>query len=503
MQGQPNQLVLRKLGIDTQQEYIVFMRSDSSVCVSEGITSLMRVQISCRGKTIVATVNAVTGNILGPGEASLSNRAFEILGASDGDTIRVSHLSALDSMSLVRAKIYGRRLEQEHYDIIIQDIVHGYYSGVHLSAFIAGCVASKLDRGEVLGLTRAMLNAGQRMTWPGIVADKHCVGGIPGNRTTPIVVSIVAENGILIPKTSSRAITSPAGTADTMEVMAPVNLSLPEIRRVVEKFGGCIAWGGSAKLSPADDIFIRVERALDIDSESQMIASVLSKKAAVGATHVVLDIPVGETAKVRSEAEAKRLSDLFEDIGAAIGLTVQTVITDGSQPVGRGIGPALEARDVLCVLHNANDAPHDLKSKSILIAGQILEQCGKAIQGQGEEMALETLTSGRALSRFMNICEAQGGFREPRKAQFQHDIVSDRSGRITSVNNRKIARLAKLVGAPADPCAGIEFLAPAGTRISRGDLLFTLHADSRGQLEYALDYYARQEDFLQMSEGAP
>ncbi|HNJ04173.1 MAG TPA: thymidine phosphorylase, partial [Leptospiraceae bacterium] len=358
-------------------------------------------------------------------------------------------------------------------------------------------------RGEVLGLTRAMLNAGQRMTWPGIVADKHCVGGIPGNRTTPIVVSIVAENGILIPKTSSRAITSPAGTADTMEVMAPVNLSLPEIRRVVEKFGGCIAWGGSAKLSPADDIFIRVERALDIDSESQMIASVLSKKAAVGATHVVLDIPVGETAKVRSEAEAKRLSDLFEDIGAAIGLTVQTVITDGSQPVGRGIGPALEARDVLCVLHNANDAPHDLKSKSILIAGQILEQCGKAIQGQGEEMALETLTSGRALSRFMNICEAQGGFREPRKAQFQHDIVSDRSGRITSVNNRKIARLAKLVGAPADPCAGIEFLAPAGTRISRGDLLFTLHADSRGQLEYALDYYARQEDFLQMSEGAP
>ncbi len=500
-----NQLTLRRLGIDTQQEYIVFMRADCGVCMSEGIKSLMRVKITCRGKTIVATVNQVTSAILDPGSASLSDRAFEILGAQEGDTIVVSHLSALESMSLVRAKIYGRRLEAEHYDAIIHDIVQGYYSGVHLAAFVAGCAGSRLDRDEVLGLTRAMLNAGEKIDWHGkIVADKHCVGGIPGNRTTPIVVALVAANGILIPKTSSRAITSPAGTADTMEVIAPVNLSLAEIRRVVEKHNGCVAWGGSAKLSPADDIFIRVERALDIDSESQMIASVLSKKAAVGATRVVLDIPVGDTAKVRSEVEAQRLSDLFEDIGRAIGLDVQTLVTDGTQPVGRGIGPALEAMDVLAILRNTTDAPHDLRDKALLIAAKIFEQCGRCSAGEGLDLARATLESGRALNQFMAICEAQGGFREPRPAKFRREIMSERSGKISAVNNRKIARLAKLAGAPSDPCAGIEFLAPIGRRVHRGDVLFVLHADSPGQLEYGMDYYhANQGDFLQMEESAP
>jgi thymidine phosphorylase len=139
------------------------------------------------------------------------------------------------------------------------------------------------------------------------VVDKHSIGGIPGNRTTMIVAPIVAAHGLIMPKTSSRAITSPAGTADTMEVLAKVDLSEAEMRSVVERCGACIAWGGHVNLSPADDVIIAVERPLQIDTPEQMVASILSKKMAAGVTHLVLDIPFGPTAKIRSAAYAQRV----------------------------------------------------------------------------------------------------------------------------------------------------------------------------------------------------
>jgi len=196
-----------------------------------------------------------------------------------------------------------------------------------------------------------MIDAGSRLSWPhDIVVDKHCVGGLPGNRTTPIVVAIAAACGLIIPKTSSRAITSPAGTADTMETLTEVSLSLDDMRRVVDREGGCIVWGGSMNLSPADDILIRVERPLDFDSEGQMVASVLSKKLSAGSTHLVIDIPVGPTAKVRSTVMADSLALRLTQVGEALGLTLRVRQTDGTQPIGRGIGPSLEALDVLAVL---------------------------------------------------------------------------------------------------------------------------------------------------------
>ena len=128
-----------------------------------------------------------------------------------------------------------------------------------------------------------MVDAGERLSWSApIVVDKHSVGGLPGNRTTPIIVAIAASLGLTMPKTSSRAITSPAGTADMMETLAPIHLTWQRSVAWSNRKGGCIVWGGAVKLSPADDILIRVERALDLDTEGQMIASVLSKKKSGG-----------------------------------------------------------------------------------------------------------------------------------------------------------------------------------------------------------------------------
>jgi thymidine phosphorylase len=256
----------------------------------------------------------------------------------------------------------------------------------------------------------------------------------------------------------------------------------------VETEGGCIVWGGAVQLSPVDDILISVEKALNVDSEGQMIASVLSKKAAVGSTHVVIDIPVGETAKVRSRESALYLQHQMEDAGKAIGLNVKTIVTNGSQPVGKGIGPALEAIDILDVLKNSSNAPHSLKERSLELAGSLLELSGKWEAGKGVAQATHVLESGLAYQKFMRICEAQGGFRLPSRAKFQYDVLAETKGMIASIDNRTLARVAKLAGAPRSPASGLEFHAPLGKRVNKGDVLYTIHAESEGELQYARNY---------------
>lgn len=473
------------------------MRADCHICESEGFTALTRVYVTCRNKSIVATLNVVHSALLHHGEAFLSEVAFRRLNADEGDEIKVTHLPPIHSLSDVRSKMYGRRLSEKALMGIVRDITDGMYSNIEMAAFIAVCAGDNLNLGEIVGLTKAMVATGHKIAWnKPMVMDKHSVGGLPGNRTTPIVVAIAAAAELTIPKTSSRAITSPAGTADTMAVITPVDLTIEEIHRVVNQEGGCLAWGGAVKLSPADDILISVESALDVDSEGQMIASVLSKKSAAGATHVVIDMPVGPTAKVRTIEEANRLQDYFTAVGQSIGLEINVLITDGSQPVGRGIGPALEAMDILSVLRNEKDSPADLRDRAIHIAGTLLEMSGKWKKGEGVIRAREILANGDALKKFEAICRAQGGFSEPQYAPYSKDIVASRAGVISAIDNRKLARLAKLAGAPHRMSAGIKFYTPLNAVVENGQVLFTLYAESPGELEYALDYYGTSNSII-------
>jgi len=302
----------------------------------------------------------------------------------------------------------------------------------------------------------------------------------------------------VMPKTSSRAITSPAGTADTMETMTKVDLDIKEIRRVVEAEGACLAWGGAVRLSPADDLLIRVERALEIDSDGQLVASVLSKKIAAGSTHLVLDIPYGPTAKVRSLEAARDLEDSLLRVSNAFGLTAQAILSDGSQPVGRGIGPALEAHDVLAVLRRAVGAPDDLAARSIQLAARLLEMAGAVEKGGGEALAAETLNSGMAWQKFFAICEAQGGFAEPPEASIRNIVVSKRDGRVVGIDNRRLAQAAKLLGAPDAKAAGIYMEVRLGDQIAKGQPLYCLHSESHGEMAYAGAYVEANRDMIKL-----
>ncbi len=491
----------RRMGIDSHSQPVVFLRADCHVCRSEGLEAQTQVTVTIGDKSVVATLNIVYSDILDPGEVGLSEAAWRRLEIDDGELAVLSHTPALDSMSHVRSKLYGHRLSRQAMHEIITDVVAGHYGDIHLAALLTACSGNRLDLSEITWLTESMVGAGRRIDWGREqVMDKHCLGGLPGNRTTPIVVSIAAACGLLIPKTSSRAITSPAGTADTMETMTRVTLGLEDMRRVVEKENGCLVWGGSVSLSPADDILIRVERALDIDSEGQMVASVLSKKIAAGSTHVLIDIPVGPTAKVRGRQAAEHLAHILKETGKALGIQVRTVQSDGTQPIGFGIGPALEAVDVLAVLRHESGAPADLRERALMVAGELLEIGGKAAHGKGQKLARETLTSGRAWQKFLAICEAQGGFHEPVIAGHTRVITAQRNGIVTHINNRVISRLAKLAGAPGAPGAGVRIAVHLGDRVESGQPLFELFADSPGELAYALEFHEAHPDMIRVEE---
>jgi thymidine phosphorylase len=496
-------LKAHRTGIDTRDETVGYIHVHCHLCHSEGFAAHSRIQVTtAAGVSILATLHHVTDGLVARQEIGLSESAWQRLGVAEGEAVAIGHPAPLRSLGHVRGKLYGQRLDAGAMSEIVADIVAGRYDDITLSAFLSACTARPLDRAEMVSLTRGMVETGERLSWSAHpVADKHSVGGLPGNRTTPILVAIVSACGLTIPKTSSRAITSPAGTADSMETLAPVDLDLAAMRRVVEREGGCVVWGGAVRLSPADDTLIRIERVLDLDSEGQLVASVLSKKIAAGASHVVLDMPVGPTAKVRSAAAAVTLGASLEAVAAAFGLRMRIVTSDGRQPVGRGIGPALEAHDILAVLQGEAGAPADLRARSLALAAALIELAGAALQGQGVALAERVLASGQAWAKFQRICEAQGGLRTPPRAPHQRPVLASRAGWVGSVDNRRLARVAKLAGAPADKAAGLELHLRLGQPVAAGEPLFTVHAENAGELDYALAYVGANPDILELKDS--
>ncbi len=492
-------LKIKKIGIDTYKENIAYMPKDCEICKSQGFAALSKIEIRQGEKNILAVLNMTENGLVEKGCVGLSHIAFERLGLPEGAEVTLAHPNPLLTIDFVKQKLDGQILHKEHFLSIVKDILAYRYSNIELTAFVIACSKQNLNEEEITALTEVMIETGGQMDWGlPLVLDKHCVGGVPGNRTTMIVVPIIAAFGLPIPKTSSRAITSPSGTADTMESLTRVNLSLSEMKKVVAEENACIAWGGSLDLAPVDDILISVERPLNLDSEGQMVASILSKKRAAGSTHMILDIPIGPTAKVKNKKAADRLKKIFEKVGKQIGLHVKVVYTNGSEPVGYGIGPALEAQDVWQVLKNDPDAPQDLKEKSIFLAGELLEFSRKVKKNQGAKIARKILESGQAFEKFKSITLKQGPLKTLTKARLAYDIKSGLAGKIESIHNQKIAKVAKLAGAPSDKRAGVFLHFKTQARVEADQNLFTIYSETEAQLNFAVDYVKSNSDIFRI-----
>ena len=482
-------LKARPLPLDTFRENVVLLARDNAVLRPERLAGAHRVEVKARGISILASPMITDDRgLLAADEIGLPQPAYHRLGVAPGELVEIAPARPPKSLDAVRAKIRGETLTPQMMSDVVADLVGHRCSDMEIAAFLIAC-ASFMTANETLALTEAMVAVGARLSWGDrAVVDKHSIGGIPGNRTSLIVAPIVAAHGLLIPKTSSRAITSPAGTADTMEVLARVDLSEDEMRHVVETCGGCIVWGGRVNLSPADDVLISVERPLGVDTAEQMVASIMSKKASVGSSHLVIDLPVGPSAKLRDTASAFRVRKLFEFVAMRMGIAINIVSSDGSQPVGRGVGPVLETQDVLAVLDGREDAPRDLLDKSVWLAGRLLEVDPDVHGGRGEDRARELVASGAARAKLDQIIEAQGSSPiSARLGDLTHEVTAKRAGVVGAIDCLRIAAVARLAGAPTDPGAGLKMLTRIGEPVRAGDPLYRIHGMEPSEFGFAVD----------------
>ncbi|MBU2639046.1 MAG: thymidine phosphorylase [Nanoarchaeota archaeon] len=477
-------LKVKDVDLSTGGPFIAILHEQDAK--SLGINAAERVRISRLKKKqqIVAVADIATSGIK-PGEVGLFEEPLKHLGVKAGMHIDIELSARPSSVKHISEKLNSMELSECKINDIIDDIMNNRLSEVEMAYFVAGCYTEGLSMKETAALTKAIVKSGAVLGLKKkVIVDKHCVGGVPNNRTTPLVVPIMAALGYTMPKTSSRSITSPAGTADAVEVVAPVSLSLEKLKEVVSKTNACMVWGGSINLAAADDKLIRVRHPLSIDPEGMLLASILAKKKAVGATHVLIDIPCGYMAKFKSKKVAEALGAKFVALGRMLGMKVKVVLTDGSQPIGNGIGPALEMVDVISVLKG--NGPTDLREKAVYIAVEMLKLVNEK---NPEQKVLDALDSGKAFAKFMEIVIAQGGRKHIRipKARHFYDVVAVKSGPVSLINNKGIAVIAKFAGAPEDKAAGIYLRVHKGDKVKKGEVLFTIYAKSKMKLKSAVD----------------
>lgn len=398
------------------------------------------------------------------------------------------------ALEAIRKKLLGKKLSYKEIYAIMDEISKEKFGDVLTTYFAASGYSEGFTNEELFYLTKAMVETGEKLHFRGIVADKHSIGGVPGTRTTFIVIPIIASAGFKIPKSSSRAITTPDGTADDMEVLAPVLLTKKKIYETVKKTNGCIVWGGSVKIAPADDILIQVEKPLLFESFDKIIVSIMAKKIAFGSNHVVIDLPYGKMVKAHSLRDAEIIKNKFEYVASKFGIKIKVLIHKTDQPAGRGIGPKLETREALRVLQQKKNRSLDLEIRGINLAANLLELCLKdsnahlksyveKVYGNCFGWANDILQSGRAFKKMQEIIKAQGGnpnidSEDLKPAKNSFEIIAKNKGEIKSMNSRNITYIARLLGAPDEKGSGIYLNCKIGEKFLRGATICTLYSEN-------------------------
>ncbi len=479
-------LNLKHVAVNSFNENLAYVHRDCTAYRVDDITTLTKVEIHGGVKPVYAFLQVVEDTALvKPDELGLNTEAFKQINLPEGANISMTLAPQAQSLLSVKRKIAGNILNAGEYDAIVNDIASKRYSNMDIASFLVAS-GSFMTTSEVLALTEAMIGE-DVIRWDNeeIVVDHHCFGGVPGNKTDIIITAIVAAYGLPMPKTAARSLTSCAGVADTFSVLAGVDMDEDKLKKLVKENRGAIVDYNSLPIASANKIIAGVERHLGLTQLQHLAASILAIKLAAGVTHLVIDIPAGPSARVKTTTEAMRLRKLIEYIGDMLSLGVDVHITDGREPIGNGIGAVLEARDVMKVLRNKEDAPEDLREKSLYLAGHVLEFDPQLRGGQGYFAAREILNSGRALEAMNKIIYAQGKAPQPQLGNLTRDIVSTQSGVVESINNERINKIGVLAGASQYPGAGLDLLKKVGDKVEQGETLYRIHSVNSTDFAFA------------------
>jgi len=467
------------------------------------LSPLDRVEISSvtdMGRKVIASIHPF---VHGQDKVGLSKETADDLGVQVEGFISIKAADRPDSLSIIKDRMGGMELTGESMMSVVGDILDDTLSHLEVGQLLGSFYRSDLSMAELYGLTKYLSESGDTYDWGGgLVAGKGDTFPVPGNGTTPIIVAIVASLGVKMPCLDMRALQTPSSSVDTMEVMSRVDLDLPSIRKVVEARKGCIALSDDLYLAPAEKKLRAMRAASGTDPESVITASLVARNLSLGCRYLIVDMPIGMETRYSSIGLANQLSQRLTKLAARFGLRTAVELTYGDEPIGNGIGPALEARDVLKVLMNRPDAPVDLMEASLLLTGKLIDLMGQELfgadhrPGDGIEIAKEKLRSGTALGSFKGMIEAQGGNPDTRPenitvSPFLVEIRSLKEGQLVDYDTRVVNKIARIAGAPQFKGSGIEFYRKARDMVRRNELLLNVHAASEERRAMVYEHLSR------------
>jgi len=485
-------LKVKRVNLSTGGPFVAVLNAEDADDLDIYALDRVKLRRVINDKEIVATIDISTKGVK-KGEIGLFEEVFDSFGLKGGSSLEVIPTKRPRSIDYIKKKLDGKKLSKEELNEIVNDVVNNNLSEVELTYFVAGAYVNGMDMDESVALTKIMIDGSFKLNLKKkVILDKHCSGGTPGNRTSMIIVPIIAAAGYTIPKTSSRAITSPAGTSDVMEVLAPVKISHEKLKKVIKKTNGCLVWQSSINPHGTDEKMIKVRHPLKLDPEGLLLSSILAKKKAVGATHVLIDLPYGEGAKM-TKKKAKELRKKFLRFGKILDMKMQVILTDGSQPIGNGIGIGLEAKDILDILQGFG--PQDLREKSVFIASTMLKMVGVR---NARKKVEEILNSGKAYDKMLEIIKEQGGKKNISlpKAKCVFSIISKKEGVVKHIDNKRIVRVARVAGAPKDKSAGLYLFVHRGGYVKKGSMLYTIYSENQEKLDYAVEIAKKDSGFV-------
>ncbi len=444
---------------------------------------------------------AFTSSLIPKGSIGIPPHLIKQYELPENESGRVEVLKTSEVEGVIQKKMMGGNLDKDETNLLVRELRDGAVSQVHTVAFALSHHFGKTELKEIEYLAQALSDSGTKLDFTAPTYNKHSLGGVPGNKVSLLIVPIVAAGGLLIPKTSTKAITSPSGTVDSMSVFADVDLSPDEIIEIASKTKGCIVFaGGKLDLAPAIDRIIEdAGYPLGIDPKSLMLAGIMSKKLATGTDFMVLDLPC-PTTKIPTIEEGQAFARSFVELAAQLGVRLEAGLTYGGVPVGHSIGPALEAREALeTLMSNGKTGPTSLIEKSTGLAGILFEMAGLSARGRGNEYARELLTSGKAYEKFKQIVEAQGGDPSVTPQDITAEFIDEdhifkwkasADGWPIEFNNAALAAVARAAGAPNDKGAGI-LVKSKKEPVRKGDVVLQVYASSESALDETIALIAK------------
>jgi pyrimidine-nucleoside phosphorylase len=413
-----------------------------------------------------------------------------------------SRPQAFRAIDVIRKKRDAVELSREEIDSFVNAYTDGNIPDYQVSAWLMAVVLRGMSRPETAALTDSMLRSGEVLdlsSLPQKKVDKHSTGGV-GDKTSLVLAPLVAAAGIAVPMISGRGLGHTGGTLDKLEAIPGfnVNLPVPEFRRVLEVCG-CAMIGQTAEIAPADrKLYALRDVTGTVESPYLICASIMSKKLAEGIDALVLDVKTGSGAFMKSEKDAMFLAELMVETGERMGKKVIALITDMDQPLGKMIGNSLEVVEVIEVLKG--DGPQDLRDLCLELGGWMLQLGGaaKSVE-EGKRQSAQLISSGKALEKFRQMVELQGGdaaviddvSRLP-QSKDTIEVKSARDGFVAAMQCEQIGTACVILGGgrerkedSVDPAVGIILRKKVGDKVAAGEVLATIHYNAADRAERA------------------